>query len=89
MKDDTHYIKPRLPILSVGRGLCPHNHEFDMHITIEGKDCYACFRCMGAIEDWNRMSRDDYYKKYPEMKPPSDHTTTKVTLDEADKKNYI
>ena len=82
---DIHYIKPRLPIINVSRGLCPHNKEFDIHITIEGKDYYACVRCVQIMEDWNHMSTDDFYNKYPEMKPPPDHTYTKVTLDEADK----
>lgn len=83
---DIHYIKPRLPIISVSRGLCPHNHEYDIHIKIEDKDFYGCTRCIQIIEDWYHMSRDNYYEKYPEMKPLPDHTYTRVTLDEADKK---
>lgn len=90
VENNVHFIKPRLPIVNVGRGQCPHNHEFDMHFIIKDKEkdynCYYCRRCVEAIEDWNKMKKDEYYEKYPELKPLSDPTQNKVILDEADKK---
>lgn len=90
VENNVHFIKPRLPIINVGRGQCPHGDEFriDFIIKEEQKEhkAYYCYRCIYALEDWNKMSRDEYYEKYPELKPLPDPTQNKVILDEADKK---
>lgn len=85
MADDVHYIKSKLPIVNVSRGQCPHGPEYRLEIILGDKKCWYCNRCMQAMSDWSCMSRDEYYKKYPELKPLPDYTTTKVILDEADK----
>lgn len=84
--NDVHYIKPRLPIINIMRGVCPHGDEHKGIITIDGKLVHYCQRCVEAIQDWSRMDKDMYYTLYPELRPSVDYTQIKVTLDEADKK---
>lgn len=85
--NDYHSVKPRLPIMSVAQGNCPHGDQYRMTLTLHGHGTsYICTRCYSAIQDWPQPTKDEYYEKYPELKPLPDYTTMKVTLDESDKK---
>ena len=83
---DYYTVKTRIPILAVGQGNCPHSNEFRVSISLFGKGThYFCSRCWNALDDWNKLTKDKFYERYPELKPLPDYTTMKVTLDEADK----